>query len=67
MTTQTALKYDAEVKSDGQVEVVVPLPPGSKVTVFIVGAADTFNDLLLASQSSLEFWNNPLDDEDWNA
>ena len=53
MTTQTALKYDAEVKSDGQVEVAVPLPPGSKVTVFIVGAADTFNDLLLASQSSL--------------
>ena len=23
-------------------------------------------DLLSASQSSLDLWNNPLDDEDWN-
>jgi hypothetical protein len=66
MTTQTALKYDAEVKSDGHIEVAVPLPPGSKVTVFVVGN-DTFLDLTRASESSLEFWNHPHDDEDWNA
>ena len=65
MTTQTALKYEAEVKTDGRIEVAVPLPPGSRVTVFVVQEAD--DDLLLASQSSLEFWNNPADDEDWNA
>jgi len=23
-------------------------------------------DLLLAAESSLDFWDNPLDDEDWN-
>jgi len=26
----------------------------------------TFNDLLAATQGSLDFWDNPLDDEDWN-
>jgi hypothetical protein len=25
-----------------------------------------FQDLLAAAQTSLEFWDNPLDDEDWN-
>jgi len=25
-----------------------------------------FDDLLSAAQSSLDFWNNPYDDEDWN-
>ena len=65
MTTQPALKYNAEVKSDGHVEVAVPLPPGSKVTVFVVGD-DSFADLAQASESSLEFWNHPHD-EDWNA
>ena len=28
---------------------------------------DTFQDLLAAAQSSLEFWDNPVDDEDWNS
>jgi hypothetical protein len=66
MTNETALEYDAEVKSDGQVTVNVPLAPGSKVKVFVVEAAREFEDLVLASQSSLEFWNHPFDDEDWN-
>jgi hypothetical protein len=30
------------------------------------GEDDTFQDLLAAAQTSLEFWDNPLDDEDWN-
>jgi hypothetical protein len=67
MATETTLEYDAEVKSNGQVIVNVPLAPGSKVKVFIVEAASAFEDLVLASQSSLEFWNHPFDDEDWNA
>jgi len=25
-----------------------------------------FDDLMLAAQSSLHFWDNPLDDEEWN-
>ena len=27
---------------------------------------DNFDDLLNATQSSVDFWDNPLDDEDWN-
>jgi hypothetical protein len=64
---QTALKYDTEVKEGGRLELAVPLATGVHVTVFVIespnGAAD---DLLLASESSLQFWDNPLDDEDWN-
>lgn len=66
MLAQTALKYDVEVSKDGHVELDVPFPAGARVTVFVVEAGDTFGDLLLASESSLAFWDNPLDDEDWN-
>ena len=27
---------------------------------------EDFTDLLVASESSLDFWNNPVDDETWN-
>jgi hypothetical protein len=27
---------------------------------------DEFDDLLVESQSSSGFWDNPLDDEEWN-
>lgn len=64
---QTALKYDVEVTEQGRVELHLPFPSGTHVTVFVIGEpADTFHDLMLAAQSSLDFWDNPLDDEDWN-
>ncbi len=67
MMPQTALKYDVEVQDDGRVELTVPFPPGAHVIVFVIEAADdAFTDLLLAAQSSLDFWDNPFDDEDWN-
>ena len=66
MLAQTALKYDVKVNKDGQVELVVPFPAGAHVTVFVVEASDAFADLLYASQTSLDFWDNPIDDEDWN-
>ena len=66
MTTQTALKYDVEVKENGRVELTVPFPTGAHVTVFVIEADDAFNDLVMAAESSLGFWNNPFDDEDWN-
>lgn len=28
--------------------------------------ADAANDLVAAATSSTDFWDNPLDDEDWN-
>ncbi len=64
---QTALKYDIEVKDGGRLELDVPLAPGVHVTVFVIESRnEVVQDLLLASQSSLEFWDHPLDDEDWN-
>jgi len=64
---QNALKYDIEVLEKGRVELQVPFVPGSHVTVFVIEQSDDiFNDLLDASQSNLDFWNNTYDDEDWN-
>lgn len=63
---QTALKYDAEVQQDGRLELTVPFSPGVHVAVFVVEKTNEFDDLTLASQSSLAFWDNPMDDEDWN-
>lgn len=66
MMAQTALKYDVEVKKPGRLELDVPFPVGAHVTVFVIESGDTFDDLFMASASSLDFWNNPFDDEDWN-
>jgi hypothetical protein len=64
---QTAIKYDLEVMEGGRVELQVPFPPGVSITVFVIKElADSFDDLMSAAQSSLDFWDNPLDDEDWN-
>lgn len=63
MSPQIALKYDVEVESGGHVQLDVPFPPGARLTVFVIKSDDAFNDLLMAAQSSTEFWNNPWDDE----
>ena len=64
---QTALKYDLEVMEEGRVDLRVPFPPGVRVTIFVIEEpAEGFDDLVAASQTSLDFWNHPFDDEDWN-
>ena len=68
MMPQTALQYEVQVQDDGRVELTVPFPPGAHVIVFVIEAADDiFADLLLAAQTSLDFWDNPFDDEDQGA
>ena len=63
---QTALKYDAEVRDHGRVEITVPFAPGARVVVFvIVPPQESFDELVAATQSSLAFWENPWDEE-WN-
>lgn len=62
---QSALKYDIEVK-DGKLELPVPFPSGTQLTVFVIKQEDAFADLAQAAKSSTDFWDNPLDDEDWN-
>lgn len=61
-----AIKYDVEVQENGHVELTVPFLPGSKIAVFVVEETDVADDLIAAAQSSLDFWDNPYDDEDWN-
>ncbi len=66
---QTALKYHLKVNQNRQVELpMVPFSIGTQVTVFVISEqpAENFDDLLAASQSSLDFWDNHFDDEDWN-
>lgn len=66
-TPKARFKYDTQVKDGGRVEFSVPLDPGVRVTVFVIESPNgSFVDLLSASQSSLDFWDNAFDDEDWN-
>jgi hypothetical protein len=60
-------RYEVEVPADGRVEVPVPLPAGSHVTVVVVAHPhDEMDDLVAATMSSTDFWDNAYDDEDWN-
>jgi hypothetical protein len=61
-----ALKYHTEAKDGGRVDIDVHLAPGLQVTVFVIESPNGVGpDLLEASQSCIEFWGNPLDDEAW--
>jgi hypothetical protein len=64
---QPALKFEVEVQERGHIELTVPFAPGARVTVLVIEDRDnTAEDLMAAAQSSLDFWDNPFDDEDWN-
>jgi hypothetical protein len=65
--SQQAYKFAATINPQGKIEVAVPLLPGTPVEVLILSPTDEqFSDLVGASASSLDFWDNALDDEDWN-
>ena len=61
------VQLDATVDTAGRVEVSVPFPAGTQVVVSVIErAGEDSAELVAAAQSSLDFWDNPLDDEDWN-
>ncbi|HUG68947.1 MAG TPA: hypothetical protein VMM76_14455 [Pirellulaceae bacterium] len=61
------LKYDVEVGDQGRVELIVPFATGARIVVYVRRESDeSVPDLMAAAESSLGFWDNPLDDEDWN-
>jgi len=65
--SQAPLKYEIEVQAQGHIELQVPFAAGQKIVVIVMkDDRDDLNDLLSASNSSLEFWDNPIDDEVWN-
>ncbi len=64
-----ALKYIGEVGAEGNL--LIPglrLAKGTAVEVIVLvrEQPDDFHDLMAASESSLAFWDNPIDDEVWN-
>ena len=64
---ESPLEFRTQVTAEGKIEVPVPFPSGTQVIVFVAEeSAETIADLALAAQSSTDFWDNPLDDEDWN-
>lgn len=66
-TSPTPFRYDLEVLPNGRIEVQLPLPAGAQVTVYVVEqTVAELDDLLAASSSSTDFWDNPRDDEVWN-
>ena len=65
--TQLPLRYEMHVPPNGRIELQLPLPTASHVTVYVVEARNSeLDDLAAASMSSIDFWDNPEDDEDWN-
>lgn len=62
-----ALTYEVEIEEDGLVALRLPLPAGARATIVVIPEPNyPFDDLLQAASSSLDFWDNPYDDEDWN-
>ncbi|OGW30455.1 MAG: hypothetical protein A2X59_07195 [Nitrospirae bacterium GWC2_42_7] len=61
-----ALKYHSVVQENGTIDLpAVPLPKGSRVEVIILPEEESF-EMMQAAESSLKFWDNPIDDAIWN-
>lgn len=61
-----ALKYHSVVQENGTIQLpAVPLPKGSRVEVIILREEESL-EMMQAAESSLKFWDNPIDDAIWN-
>lgn len=61
-----AYKYHSIVKENGMIELPkIPLPQGVRVEVIIMPEEESF-EMMQAAESSLKFWDNPIDDAVWN-
>jgi len=64
---RNAYKFETEVRPGGKLELAVPIPEGSRVEVLVITQeTDDFEDLVNAAASSTDFWDNPIDDAEWN-
>lgn len=64
-----ALKFYAKISEEGRIE----LPElgklkGRRAEIIVIPLVEEeeFGNLLMASESSLDFWDNPIDDDIWN-
>ena len=61
-----AFKYHSVVKEKGVIELPeIPLPKGARVEVIILPEEES-SEMIKASESSLDFWENPIDNSVWN-
>ncbi len=65
---QKAYKFDTQILPGGKLELTTPIPAGSRVEVVVIPEEqeDEMTDLVDAASSSLDFWDNPIDDAEWN-
>ena len=64
-----ALKYRAEVGAGGEEQLPRPrLSQGTPVEIIVLvrESEDEDDGLLRASVKTMDFWDNPVDDEVWN-
>jgi hypothetical protein len=63
-----AFKYETEILAGGKLELTTPLPAGCRVEVLVLQEAteDLTADVMHMASSSHDFWNNPIDDAEWN-
>ena len=68
-TQQLAYRYNVEIEDDGTLELTsLPFKKGTQLDVILIERnKDNFSDLLNAATFDLDFWDNPIDDEEWNA
>ena len=61
-----ALKYHSVVQENGTIKLPkIPLPQVLKVEVIIMPEEESL-EMMQAAESSLKFWDNPIDDAIWN-
>lgn len=64
---RAALAYEVIVGAAGKIELSGPFVIGEPLTVIVIRDVPRDVDHLVAAASStLDFWDNPLDDDDWN-
>jgi len=62
-----AFKIETEVGPGGKLALDLPLPQGSRVEVVVLTQdVDECSDLIAAARSSTDFWDNSIDDAEWN-
>ena len=62
-----AMKIFSKVEENGKIKIPkLPFRKGSRVEIIILERPEKFDDLLLASEEGLAFWDNAIDDRIWN-
>jgi hypothetical protein len=67
MKPRKAFLAETEVQAGGKIELTLPIPQGSRVEVVVISQeTDEFQDMRDAAALTTDFWDNPIDDAEWN-